>query len=44
MVERLTTLDTSFLYLEDPDTPMHVGGVLILEPPRGGLDSIAAPV
>jgi WS/DGAT/MGAT family acyltransferase len=41
MVERLTTLDTSFLYLEEADTPMHVGGVLILEPPRGGLEAIA---
>ena len=26
MVERLTRLDASFLYLEEPDTPMHVGG------------------
>ena len=34
MVERLTRLDASFLYLEEPDTPMHVGGVLILETPR----------
>jgi WS/DGAT/MGAT family acyltransferase len=44
MVERLTTLDTSFLYLEEADTPMHVGGVLVLEPPPGGLDAIAALV
>ena len=42
MVERLTSLDASFLYLEEPGTPMHVGGVLILEPPPGGLDALAA--
>jgi WS/DGAT/MGAT family acyltransferase len=38
VVERLTPLDASFLYLEDPDTPMHVGGVLVLESPSGVLD------
>jgi WS/DGAT/MGAT family acyltransferase len=38
VVERLTALDASFLYLEDPDTPMHVGGVLVLERPSGVLD------
>jgi diacylglycerol O-acyltransferase len=38
VVERLTALDASFLYLEDPDTPMHVGGVLVLESPAGVLD------
>ncbi|HEY4602987.1 MAG TPA: wax ester/triacylglycerol synthase family O-acyltransferase [Blastococcus sp.] len=42
MVERLTTLDASFLYLEEPDTPMHVGGMLILERPAGGVDALAA--
>jgi diacylglycerol O-acyltransferase len=44
MVERLSRLDASFLYLEEPDTPMHVGGVLILEPPPGGVDALAALV
>jgi diacylglycerol O-acyltransferase len=38
VVERLTALDASFLYLEEPDTPMHVGGVLVLECPAGVLD------
>jgi diacylglycerol O-acyltransferase / wax synthase len=42
MVERLTTLDASFLYLEEPGMPMHVGGVLVLEAPDGGLDALAA--
>ena len=42
MVERLTTLDASFLYLEEPDTPMHVGGMLILERPAGGVDALAS--
>jgi diacylglycerol O-acyltransferase len=41
MVERLTGLDASFLYLEEPDTPMHVGGVLIFEAPAGGADALA---
>jgi diacylglycerol O-acyltransferase / wax synthase len=41
MVERLTRLDASFLYLEEPDTPMHVGGVLVLEAPRGGIEALA---
>jgi diacylglycerol O-acyltransferase len=44
MVERLTRLDASFLYLEEPDTPMHVGGVLILEAPPSGVDALAALV
>jgi WS/DGAT/MGAT family acyltransferase len=34
-------MDASFLYLEEPDAPMHVGGVLLLEPPPGGLDALA---
>ena len=41
MGERLSTLDASFLYLEEPDTPMHVSGVLILEKPPGGIDALA---
>lgn len=41
MVERLTSLDASFLYLEEPHTPMHVGGVLILEAPSAGVDALA---
>jgi diacylglycerol O-acyltransferase len=41
MAERLSTLDASFLYLEEPGTPMHVGGVLVLEPPTGGVEALA---
>jgi WS/DGAT/MGAT family acyltransferase len=44
MVERLTRLDASFLHLEEPDIPMHVGGVLILERPHGGAEALAALV
>ncbi len=33
MAERLSPLDVSFLYLEQPTTPMHVGGVAIFQPP-----------
>jgi diacylglycerol O-acyltransferase / wax synthase len=41
MAERLSTLDSSFLYLEEPGTPMHVGGVLVLETPADGVDALA---
>jgi diacylglycerol O-acyltransferase / wax synthase len=41
MGERLSTLDSSFLYLEEPDTPMHVGGVLVLEKIPGGVEALA---
>jgi diacylglycerol O-acyltransferase / wax synthase len=34
--ERLSALDVSFLYLETPTTPMHVGGVARFAPPSGG--------
>lgn len=30
-MEQLTGLDASFLYLETPSTPMHVGGVSVVE-------------
>ncbi len=29
--ERLTSLDTTFLRIETPETPMHIGGVFVLE-------------
>jgi WS/DGAT/MGAT family acyltransferase len=35
MPDRLSALDVSFLYLEEPTTPMHIGGVAILEPAAG---------
>ena len=38
MPDRLSPLDVSFLYLEEPTTPMHVGSVMLLDPPPGGLD------
>ncbi|MGY1735141.1 WS/DGAT/MGAT family O-acyltransferase [Geodermatophilus sp. SYSU D00684] len=41
MAERLSTLDASFLYLEDDGAPIHVAGVLVLEPVEGGLDALA---
>lgn len=44
MVERLSALDASFVYLDEPGTPMHVGGLLVLETPPGGLDALAALV
>ena len=40
MVERLNQLDASFLDLEQPGTPMHVGGVLILETPPRGVEAL----
>ena len=38
MSDRLSPLDVSFLYLEDGSTVMHVGSVMVFEPPAGGLD------
>jgi diacylglycerol O-acyltransferase / wax synthase len=38
MADRLTSLDVSFLYLEEPTTPMHVGGLATFQPPETGLD------
>jgi len=34
-MDHLSGLDASFLYLETPETPMHVGGLNILELPPG---------
>jgi WS/DGAT/MGAT family acyltransferase len=38
MPDRLSALDVSFLYLEEPTTPMHVGGVAVFRPPAEGFD------
>ena len=38
MVDRLSSLDTSFLHLEDAATPMHVGSVMVFDAPEGGFD------
>jgi diacylglycerol O-acyltransferase len=38
MTDRLSSLDVTFLYLEEPTTPMHVGGLAIFQPPEEGLD------
>jgi diacylglycerol O-acyltransferase len=35
MTDRLSATDAAFLYAEDASTPMHVGGVVILEPEPG---------
>lgn len=37
MADRLSALDVSFLYLEGPTTPMHVGAVALFEPGPEGL-------
>jgi len=36
--DRLTSLDASFLYLEESTTPMHVGSVMVFQPPDQGFD------
>jgi WS/DGAT/MGAT family acyltransferase len=36
--DRLSLLDASFLYLEEPTTAMHVGSMAIFEPPPDGFD------
>lgn len=38
MLDRLTPVDSSFLYLEGPTTAMHVGSVLVFETPEAGFD------
>ena len=38
MSDRLTSLDASFLYLEESTTSMHVGSVMVFQPPRDGFD------
>lgn len=38
MPPRLSALDASFLYLEQPTTPMHVGGVSVFRRPKAGFD------
>ena len=38
MADRLSSLDTSFLHLEDAATPMHVGSVMVFDAPSGGFD------
>ncbi|MGH3516923.1 MAG: WS/DGAT/MGAT family O-acyltransferase [Haloechinothrix sp.] len=42
MVDRLSALDASFLYMEDASTPMHVGAVAVFERPVEGFDFDAA--
>jgi diacylglycerol O-acyltransferase / wax synthase len=36
--DRLTSLDASFLYMEESTTPMHVGSVMVFQPPDSGFD------
>jgi diacylglycerol O-acyltransferase / wax synthase len=36
--DRLSLLDASFLYLEEPTTPMHVGSMAVFEAPVKGFD------
>lgn len=38
MVDRLSPLDATFLALESPTAPMHVGGLIILEAEGGAFD------
>jgi WS/DGAT/MGAT family acyltransferase len=38
VTDRLSSLDASFLYLEEPTTAMHVSSVMVFQPPEGGFD------
>ncbi len=38
VADRLSALDASFLYIEGPTTPMHVGSVAIFQAPERGFD------
>ena len=33
--KKLSSMDASFLYLETPETPMHVGSMAIFKPKEG---------
>jgi WS/DGAT/MGAT family acyltransferase len=39
VVDRLSPLDASFLYLEETATPMHIGGLAVFAPPDGPFDT-----
>ncbi|WP_439399199.1 wax ester/triacylglycerol synthase domain-containing protein [Bradyrhizobium sp. PMVTL-01] len=41
-MDRLSTLDASFLYGEAPESPMHVAGLAIFGPPPDNTDIFAA--
>jgi len=34
-MDHLSTADAAFLYLETPETPMHVGSLMLFELPDG---------
>ena len=38
VVNRLGNLDAAFLYVEKPTLPMHVGSVMVFDPPAEGFD------
>ncbi len=35
MLQKLSGMDSTFYYMESPETPMHVAGLIILEKPEG---------
>ena len=35
MIEHLSSMDASFLHFETPETPMHVGSLMLFELPKG---------
>ena len=37
-MERLSSLDASFLYIESDEAPLNIGTVAIFDPPEGGFD------
>jgi len=41
-MDRLSALDASFLYGETPESPMHVAGLAIFEPPSADTEVFAA--
>lgn len=38
----LSAIDASFLYLETPEMPMHIGALYLLKPPAKGVDNYVA--
>lgn len=43
-MNHLSGMDASFLHLETPETPMHVGGLNIIQPPAGNSGDLAEDI
>ena len=42
-MDQLSSMDASFLHLETPETPMHVGSLMLFELPEPAMDLLTRP-